>query len=481
MFWREWYREPPLQTLALASIGLVLAWWLAFAPLPLLVLSGGGLLGVGLLLRWPWLIWPLLAASLPVASSIKQGPISLADLLLASGLALWFCDGVRRRSLCIQSSPPLWGVLTLLAAFYLSTLQAVDLGEALLEMIKWGQVALVLLVVPTMLTPPRAKWLVATLILGAVGQALLGVYQFVFRIGPDWFIILGGFMRASGSFGQPNPFAGYLGVTLPVALSLLLWAIGELWRQPGRTASIWLGYTLAATGLISAGMLASWSRGGWLGAAVGCAAVIFLRSRRALIAGIAAGLVGLIGGLIGTFTPQLIPPSISQRLMGLPAFFGLGDVLNQPVTDENFSIIERVAHWVAAIRMWERSPWLGVGPGNYAVVYPEVHLPRWQEALGHAHNIYLNVLGESGLIGLIAFCLCWLIIIGWLAQQLYRAHQQKARWFAALIIGVIGVLLHLSLHNFFDNLFVQGIQIHVALWLVSIQASGFLSNNRGQH
>lgn len=481
MFWQEWHRDLPRPRLVLAAVGLLLAWWVAFTPWPLLLLSVGGVLAGGILLRRPWLIWPLLAASLPVASSIKQGPASLADLLLAGGLALWFCDGVRRRSLRLESSPALWGLLALLTALSLSALQAVDLGEALLEMIKWGQVALVLLVVPTMLPAQGSQWLVAALILAALGQALLGLYQFIFRIGPDWFIIMGGFMRASGSFGQPNPFAGYLGVTLPVALSLLLWAIGELWRRPGRNASLWVGYTLAATGLIAAGLVASWSRGGWLGAALGCGAVILLRSRRALLAGVAAGLLLLIGGLVGTLSPQLVPPSISQRLGGLPAFFGVGDVLSQPVTDANFSIIERLAHWVAAVRMWERSPWLGVGPGNYAVVYPEVNLPRWQEALGHAHNIYLNVLGESGLIGLAAFLLFWVIVFGWLGQRLYRAHQHKDRWSAALIIGVIGVLLHLSLHNFFDNLFVQGIQIHVALWLASIQASGLLSYNRGQH
>ena len=50
------------------------------------------------------------------------------------------------------------------------------------------------------------------------------------------------------------------------------------------------------------------------------------------------------------------------------AYFGLTDVLSQPVTDENFSVVERIAHWVAAQRMWAQSPWFGVGPGNYAVV-----------------------------------------------------------------------------------------------------------------
>ena len=100
--------------------------------------------------------------------------------------------------------------------------------------------------------------------------------------------------------------------------------------------------------------------------------------------------------------------------MSLPASVRIETALSQTVTDENFAVIERLAHWVAALRMWEQEPWLGIGPGNYAAVYPAVRLPLWEEALGHAHNLYLNTLAESGLIGLTAFvaiglplCLVW--------------------------------------------------------------------------
>ncbi|MEZ4640966.1 MAG: O-antigen ligase family protein [Caldilineaceae bacterium] len=48
--------------------------------------------------------------------------------------------------------------------------------------------------------------------------------------------------------------------------------------------------------------------------------------------------------------------------------------------------------------MWESHPWVGVGPGNYAVVYPDVRLSLGR-CTGHAHNVYLNILAESGLLG----------------------------------------------------------------------------------
>jgi len=77
----------------------------------------------------------------------------------------------------------------------------------------------------------------------------------------------------------------------------------------------------------------------------------------------------------------------------------------------------------------------------------------------------LNVLGEGGLVGLSAFLLLWSVITMWAWRRWRWAVQQGAGWHAALAVGVLGVIGHLSIHNFFDNLFVQGTYLHVALWL----------------
>lgn len=440
---------------------------LAFAPLSLLLIGLSGGAAFLLLVRWPWLIWLAIGALLPVASSIRMGALSLTDLLLGGAIALWFADGVRRRTLRLEPSPVVGWVAAYAGILILAALPAADLREAAVEVVKWIQVALVLLLVQAMMPPEQRHWLVGALLLGAIGQALLGLYQFVNRIGPDWFIILDRFMRASGSFGQPNPYAGYLGLTLPVAVSLALWGWRSWLRSGFRPApvALWTLFYTGAALLIAAGLVASWSRGGWLGATAGVVAVLVFRSRAALATGGVAVLLLLSAALLGALSPVLVPTAVSDRLEGMPAYLGLTDVLNQPITDENFAVVERVAHWVAAIRMWERSPWLGIGPGNYAVLYPEVRLPQWEEALGHAHNVYLNVLGESGLVGLAVFLTLWVAVFVWVAGCFRRWRRQGATWQAALAVGVLGVLVHLSTHNFFDNLFVQGMQLHVALWL----------------
>ncbi len=463
---------------------LLLAWLLAALPLSLAALLLGGVGGGLLLLRLPWLVWPGIALLLPVTSGLKAGPLSVTDLLLAGAIALWFADGVRQRSLRLDFSPLAAWIAPYLAVLLLSSYTAVNLTEAASEVIKWTELLLVVWLVGQTLTPGQSRWLVLALLVGGAAQGALGVYQFLFRIGPDAFVLLGRFMRAAGSFHQPNPYAGYLGLTLPVAVSLALWGWQRLadFVIPGRERSKALAWALLYTGLagvIGAGLLASWSRGGWLGAAAGVGLVVLARSRRMLMAGLAFLVALLLWGAMGGLSPAMLPAPITERLVDVPAYLGVGieQIVAQPVTDENFSVIERLAHWLAAERMWETAPWLGVGPGNYAAVYPEVRLPLWEDALGHAHNIYLNVLAETGLIGLAAYLLMWTGIVGWLWQ---RTRQERlGSWEQALLVGVLGVVAHLTVHQLFDNLYVQGIQLHAALWLgAAVAIANQLPDNR---
>ncbi len=463
------------------SVGRISAWFalvaiaflLASLPLREAALLAGAITGAIVLLRWPWLIWLPLAILLPFSSSIRFGVASATDFLFALAILLWFLDGARRRTLPLQQSPVIAATTVYLLVLTLSALGALDLGEAAAEVVKWFELLVLLLVAPSMLTASRARWVASALVLGGALQAALGLYQFVFRIGPDYFIILGQFMRASGTFGQPNPFGGYLGLTLPAALSFAIWAWAQFLGGTDRrwSSALWGFYFSAATILIAAGLLASWSRGAWLGALIGVVIVVVLRSRTAAILSAIAALIIAASLLVGSLQPESVPQPIAERLQDLPAYFGLTDVLDEPVTDENFSVVERVAHWVAAQRMWEQAPWLGVGPGNYAVVYPEVRLPKWEEALGHAHNVYLNVLGETGLYGLFAYLVLVATTLLWTwrrFRQATRLSTPNGRWFAALAVGVLGILGHLTVHNLVDNLFVQGMVLHIGLWLALV-------------
>lgn len=446
----------PLIPVALIGVALLVAVLPATASGLLLAAAG---LALAVLIK-PWLGLPLLAMIAPWAAlrplPVGGLPVDGADLALALVLTAWLAQGVAQRRIVVPHPPLLWPLLAVLAALGLSLLAAPSYREGLPELLKWLQVLALYLATAALLPRQRVGWLLAGVLAAAAAQALLGLYQFLTQSGPDAFILLGRFMRAFGAFRQPNPYAGYLGLVAPLAISLALWS----WSNRRRTGS---GLSLALSAvaaLISLGLLVSWSRGAWLAFAAAVAVVVLAHSRRAAPAVLAlAAAATLALSVFGA--ADLLPASVTGRLSELQQYVGLVDVTRTEVTDANFSVIERIAHWHAALAMWRDHLWLGVGAGNYAVVYDQYNLPRWYEPLGHAHNVYLNFAAEAGLLGLLAYGWLWLAAL-W--QALRRA-TARDRFVAAVGAGILGGLAAASVHNFFDNLWVQHIYLTLALLL----------------
>lgn len=467
---------PPIQTppapVFLVGLLIVCAVLITLLPLTLAVaLLAAAAVALVVLIR-PWIGVVALAIAIPWASvmpiSVAGTALDGADLLLALTVAAWLAQGVVGHRIVLPRLPLTVPLLLFVGIQAVALMNAESYREGLPELLKWIQV-LVLYVVAAALPARRAGWLVAGLLLAAISQAVLGVYQFASQSGPDEFVLMGRFLRAYGTFRQPNPFAGYLGLAAPLAVSLAIWAwtASRALRRGQGTLSIdvsprrWQRIALPlAAAVIGLGVLVSWSRGAWLGLAAALLVVLLAHARRSapllLLAAAAVASVVLVFGLA-----DLLPASISARFGDLGNYVGLVDVARTEVTDASFAVIERVAHWQAAINMWTAHPWLGVGPGNYAVAYALYRLPRWQEALGHAHNVYLNVAGESGLLGLLSYLLLWAASI-W---QALRGSASSRRFAAAVGAGVLGALVHATVHNVFDNLWVQHIYLVLALML----------------
>lgn len=477
-------------------LALLIALLLARAPLKLAVVGVGGAGFLILALIWPPIAFPALALAVPFGPTVPLGGFSVGatDLLVGLVVGVWLARGLAHRHLTWPRAPLVWPLLLYLAAQGLSLRTAWSLSAALPELVKWVEITALYLATVALLDgrrktqEGRASFVVRrelvpsvialSLIIAAALEALLGLAQFVLRIGPPQFIILGRFLRAYGTFHQPNPYAGYLGLVLPLALSLALHSVSvvprssfvvrlppSVFRSPPSVlrslSSLFrlLLYPLLA-GVILAGLLASWSRGGWLGMAAGIGVVVTLRSRRAaILSGLLLFLLmaGIVLGVVGA-----LPPSVQARFQGLEdwtLFLRPVELRSIRVTGENFALVERMAHWWAAYAMWVDHPFTGVGVGNYPVAYETYRMPGWKEPLGHAHNILLNVMAETGLVGLLAYTILW----GWVfVYGLIRVRRTQglAR---ALVIGALGGLAHLTVHNLFDNLYVHGMYAYVAV------------------
>lgn len=194
-----------------------------------------------------------------------------------------------------------------------------------------------------------------------------------------------GTIRLYGTLDNPNLFAGFLLPILPLAAVALL-----RWQSPLRRL-----YAAAALGLGVVTLVLSYSRGAWMGMVASLGGLVLLLAlrqsrnwpplwRRLL------PLLLLLGGSVALVLLVSQVEPLRVRVMSLVA--GRDDSSN------NF----RINVWMAALRMIQERPWLGIGPGNTAfnLIYPLFQQPKFN-ALS-AYSIPLEVTVEAGVPGLLA-------------------------------------------------------------------------------
>lgn len=386
------------------------------------------------------------------------------EFLVALVVAAWLMRMIAVRETAVKWPPLTLPLALFLLVLCLSSLESISLQHSIKELVKWVEVlALYTLVSNEVSGRWRGVLVFALLGVGALA-ALQGIYQFLFQVGPEEFVLFGRFMRAYGTFEQPNPYGGYLGLTLPLAAGLVFAWVVPMGRRISTKWLVWAGGTGA---LMALALVMSWSRGAWLGigAALGVMIIAVLaRSGRAAVLGMVLAVLLVYLLLAGGIS--VLPQSLVQRFADFVPYLGVPDVRGIEVTDANFAVLERMAHWQAALGMWADHPWLGVGIGNYEIAYAEYALPQWSLPLGHAHNYYLNIGAEAGLIGLLAYLTLW----GAAFLLCWRTARHGRHWSWGVALGAMGVVFHLSVHNFFDNLFVHAMYLQVAIILGLISA-----------
>lgn len=362
----------------------------------------------------------------------------------------------------LRPSPIVWPLATYLLVALLSRAVVVDSTAWGNEVQVWAN-GLAILVVATQTIRTLAQvWRIVGIMAGCVivltGYAL---WQVAADIGPASYEV-GGLLRAFATFGGPNSLAKYLEMTVP-----LLAAISGAWvvavtpwlrdRVPVTARAIpwWIG--LLSTTATAAGGLAmalTQSRGGWIGIALGLAVVAVL-----------------LGGvyrwtfIIATFAIVLlaIVTPVGDRVALRFGSEALGiSTTSTPVnvTPANWAVQERLAHYRAGLVMAREHPWLGVGAGNFNARYREyTEVWRFRIPRSHAHNAYIQVAAQTGLIGLMAY-LALIVTVALRLQSRWRSTSGSAR---IIVIGAIGVSVAVATHNLFDYLHVGVLPIQLSV------------------
>ena len=406
-----------------------------------------------------------------------QLPLDIGQLMLLVWLAAWALHHLvlRRRLPRLTWSTLYLPVLVFVIIAGLTAFNAASPGAWLREWAKWLQILIIMVLMSGSMAGTAWRWPLYGLLLAGAANAVIGLYQFFGGSGALHLLINGRFFRAFGSFGQPNPFGGFMAILAPLALCLTLASLLR-WRQRRSASALaaMAGHAVLSA-LLVAGLLASWSRGAWLAFAAAVFLMLLALPRRLLHGLLLTGTAMLLVALV--WSTGLLPESLSARLVSSTSdYFAFEDMRGVLINSANYPVVERLAHWQAALNMATAHPWLGVGLGNYEIEYEQFRLLNWPDALGHAHNFWLNILAETGIFGLSAYAGLWLCVLAWSWRA--RCHPDPGA--RLVIVGLLGTWVSLSIHSFFDNLFVNNLFLHIGILLgvlavIRRQARSFLA------
>ena len=251
--------------------------------------------------------------------------------------------------------------------------------------------------------------------------------------------------RAQGPVDEPNRFAQILIVLVPLAAFLFRTAPSPSHRL---LAALLGGLTLTGVGL-------TLSRGGLLTLALLAIAMALLRWVRGWQ--VTAGAVALLivfSAVSPFFLARVRSIAEAAHVLG-------GDPYQRQEADG--AIRGRVTEMLAALHVFRDHPVLGVGPGQFArfyfqryaanadIKFRDIAVPR------RAHNLYLEMGAELGLLGLGTF----LALVAGLMRALWRARRlalardgqaadlAAALWLSLFAYLATGVFLHLSYQQYF--------------------------------
>ena len=291
-----------------------------------------------------------------------------------------------------------------------------------LELLRFGAYLLLFfLSVQAFRTRSDLKKLAWFLILLCFGVSLFGIAQHFTSEGPIYWVRP---LRAGGDpFGpyvNRNHFAGFVELTLPIALAMLVFR--------GIQRDVYPLVGLLA--IVPAGaLILSGSRGGIISFAFEIAVLWLLARTR-----ISPDRPRFVGIAIVVFAAvALIAWLGAAKAIERFSSMHIGEV----TMSRRVSMIRGAAH------VFEDHPIDGAGLGALVAVYPRYETLYDGKLVDHVHNDYIEMLAETGLLG--GICgLAFLWILFRQARTCYAAEQGhfSRGLHAGAIAGLCGILLH---------------------------------------
>jgi len=458
-----------LPKIIIAILLLALAYGLSFLPIYLEPYLVTGILIGALLclivLRDPmWGIY-MLIFFLPFerigSYDIGGVTIRISQLIAMLAILAWIFRGFNLRSFKLRPNPIFWPIIIFLTINLLGLINAVNFDRSLKVWLFTAFTMSASIILPNIIRhgdqmPRLIKILYASVFL----VTIFGLYQFMGDIiglspsltglRPQYTKDVLGFPRIQSTALEPLYFANYLLIPLSIIISLVL----------SKNKKIKPLLSIGLLALAGINLVLTVARGGYIAFAACC---IFL---------------GIIYFKKLFSLRNILYLTMALIIIGIGAnyFLNLDDAKESFVEHASnlftgASYFERVYTIEKAMDAWREHPFIGIGPGSFGP-YTSFH-PLIEPGSGYliVNNEYIELLTETGILGLATFIIILAIIIIRSIKAILRAED---RFIKAILIGLLTALIGILVqYNTFSILYIMHIWVTIGL-LVSCQNIVFL-------
>lgn len=249
--------------------------------------------------------------------------------------------------------------------------------------------------------------------------------------------------RAKGFFTNTMTYSYSFSFPLFLLLGLRLF-------NPFDWSKRWLQVTGIACALLGISLFLSFTRGAWLGIATGLVFVSLVYSKRAFIL-TAAALISFV---------------TLNYFFNTAARDKFHTFLNPQVDS---SITQRFDLWRSNWAIFKDHPLIGIGYKENEFRIQEYHIKVFGEEKfqGHAHNIYLQFLASTGILGFtcyMAFMACFF----WMSLKLWWYRRSNKEWSAVIGLSSVGGYVAFHVGGLTEATFIDGEIIHMFVFITSI-------------
>lgn len=248
--------------------------------------------------------------------------------------------------------------------------------------------------------------------------------------------------RVRASFDNENAFATYLILLLPSFFMLTTFWSSQIRRLRLRVVTrIGLFFVF----LLMVGCLVlTRTRSAWIGFVTGLGVLAWLYHHKRRIA------LALASGILAIFLLPDVMNLYNLRHANPDHPVPRDEVIyNYTLRD----LQERMTLWERAVVIFQDHFWLGSGLNSYAVIsrrYGEYELDGFEGRYPYAHNSYLQLAAELGILGFAAFLALIFKMLFFLMNRARVAIDSKSET-GVFYLGILGGVIGFLVTAFFDN------------------------------